>query len=108
MSLCELVVGGKDGLSPTEKTIIDRCVRLVYRDYLADPHPDKMPILQDLYDLIRKQSEAEAQQVATALEIYVTGSLNVFNHKTKELCYKGCKWLHSKNKAVTPFIAYAA
>jgi len=82
LSLCELVVGGKEGLSPTEKTIIDRCVRLVYREYLADPHPDKMPILEDLYNLIRKQSEPEAQHVATALEIYVTGSLNVFNHRT--------------------------
>ncbi|MCL2499791.1 MAG: ATP-binding protein [Defluviitaleaceae bacterium] len=82
LSLCELVVGGKDGLSPTEKTIIDRCVRLVYREYLVDPHPDRMPILEDLYNLIRKQTEPEAQHVATALEIYVTGSLNVFNHRT--------------------------
>ena len=82
MSLCELVVGGKDGLSPTEKTIIDRCVRLVYRDYMVDPSPDKMPILEDLYNLIKEQTEPEAQHVATALEIYVTGSLNVFNHKT--------------------------
>ena len=82
LSLCELVVGGKEGLSPTEKTIIDRCVRLVYRDYLTDPHPDKMPILEDLYNLLRKQSESEAQHVATALEIYVSGSLNVFNNRT--------------------------
>jgi len=82
LSLCELVVGGKDGLSPTEKTIIDRCVRLVYRDYMADPRPDNMPILEDLYNLLRKQSEPEAQHVSTALEIYVTGSLNVFNHRT--------------------------
>ena len=82
LSLCELIVGGKDGLAPAEKTIIDRCVRLVYRDYLADPHPDKMPILEDLYNLLRKQVEPEAQHVATALEIYVTGSLNVFNNRT--------------------------
>jgi type IV secretory pathway VirB4 component len=82
LSLCELVVGGKDGLAPAEKTIIDRCVRLVYRDYLADPCPEKMPILEDLYNLLRKQTEPEAQHVATALEIYVTGSLNVFNHHT--------------------------
>lgn len=82
LSLCELVVGGKEGLAPAEKTIIDRCVRLVYRDYLADPTPEKMPILEDLYNLLRKQSESEAQHVATALEIYVTGSLNVFNHRT--------------------------
>jgi type IV secretory pathway VirB4 component len=82
LSLCELIVGGKDGLAPVEKTIIDRCVRLVYRDYLADPHPENMPILEDLYNLLRSQSEPEAQNLATALEIYVTGSLNVFNHKT--------------------------
>ncbi|MDR1704323.1 MAG: ATP-binding protein [Clostridiales bacterium] len=82
LSLCELIIGGKDGLSPTEKTIIDRCVRLVYREYLTDPRPEKMPILEDLYNLLRKQTETEAQHVATALEIYVTGSLNVFNHRT--------------------------
>jgi len=82
LSLCELVVGGKEGLSPTEKTIIDRCVRLVYRDYLTDPRPENMPILEDLYNLLRKQPEPEAQHVSTALEIYVTGSLNVFNHRT--------------------------
>ena len=82
LSMCELIVGGKDGLSPTEKTIIDRCVRLVYRDYLSDPRPENMPILEDLYNLIRKQTEKEAMHVATSLEIYVTGSLNVFNHRT--------------------------
>jgi type IV secretory pathway VirB4 component len=82
LSLCELIVGGKDGLAPVEKTIIDRCVRLVYRDYLNDPRPEKMPVLEDLYDALRAQEEKEAQYVATALEIYVTGSLNVFNHRT--------------------------
>ena len=82
LSLCELIIGGKEGLSPTEKTIIDRCVRLVYRDYLANQLPEKMPILEDLYNLVLKQTEQEAQHIATALEIYVTGSLNVFNHRT--------------------------
>ena len=82
LSLCELIVGGKDGLAPVEKTIIDRCVRLVYREYLNDPCPEKMPVLEDLYNALRAQEEKEAQYVATALEIYVTGSLNVFNHRT--------------------------
>lgn len=82
LSLCELIVGGKDGLIPVEKTIIDRCVRLVYRNYLNDPRPENMPILGDLYEELRKQDEKEAQYIATALEIYVTGSLNVFNHQT--------------------------
>lgn len=82
LSLCELIVGGKDGLQPVEKTIIDRCVRTVYRDYLNDPRPENMPILEDLYNELRRQEEKEAQYIATALEIYVTGSLNVFNHRT--------------------------
>ena len=82
LSLCDLIIGGKDGLSPIEKTIIDRCTRLVYRKYLQDPKPENMPILGDLYELLRKQSEPEAQNIATALEIYVNGSLNVFNHRS--------------------------
>ena len=82
LSFCDIVVGAKEGLKPVEKTIIDRCVRLVYRDYLADPRPENMPILQDLYNCLRAQDEKEAQFLSTALEIYVTGSLNVFNHRT--------------------------
>ena len=82
LSLCELIVGGKDGLQPVQKTIIDRCVRLVYQTYLNDPRPENMPILEDLYNLLRAQEEKEAQYIATALEIYVTGSLNVFNHQS--------------------------
>ena len=82
LSLCELIVGGKDGLAPVEKTIIDRCVRIVYLDYLNDPKPENMPLLEDLYNALRAQDEKEAQYIATALEIYVTGSLNVFNHHT--------------------------
>ena len=82
LSLCELIVGGKEGLQPVQKTIIDRCVRLVYQTYLNDPRPENMPILEDLYNLLRSQEEKEAQYIATALEIYVTGSLNVFNHQS--------------------------
>ena len=80
--MCELIVGGKDGLQPVEKTIIDRSVRMVYQEFLADPKPEKMPILEDLYNILRNQKEPEAQRIATALEIYVHGSLNVFNHRT--------------------------
>jgi hypothetical protein len=82
LSLCELIVGGKDGLQPVERTVIDRCVRLVYRDYILNPTTAKMPTLQDLYELLCKQTEPEAKRLATALEIYVAGSLNVFNHET--------------------------
>ena len=82
LSLCELVIGGKEGLQPVEKTVIDRAVRGVYRPFLADPAPEKMPILGDLYDELLKQPEPEAARIAAALELYVSGSLNVFNHRT--------------------------
>lgn len=80
LSFCELIIGGKDGLSPTEKTIIDRCVRRIYDGYFNDPCPENMPILEDLYNLIKKQREPEAQNISAALELYVTGSLNVFKN----------------------------
>lgn len=82
LSLCELIVGGKDGLQPIEKTIIDRAVTTVYRGYLADPRPENMPVLGDLYEEIQRQPELEAARIAAALELYVTGSLNIFNHRT--------------------------
>lgn len=82
LSLCELIVGGKDGLKPVEKTVIDRCVRRIYQHYLSAPEPGNMPILGDLYDALRGQDEKEAQYIATALEIYVSGSLSAFNHRT--------------------------
>ena len=66
-------------MQPVDKTVIDRAVRNVYRDYLADPVPDKMPILGDLYNELLKQPEPEAARIAAALELYVSGSLNVFN-----------------------------
>ena len=82
LSLCELIVGGKEGLQPVEKTVIDRCVHQIYQEYFKDPVPEKMPLLDDLYEALLEQEEKEAHHVATALEIYVKGSLNLFNHRT--------------------------
>lgn len=82
LSLCELIVGGKEGLLPVEKTVIDRCVHRIYQRYFNDPRPENMPILEDLYNELLLQEEKEAKHVATALEIYVKGSLNLFNHRT--------------------------
>ena len=82
LSLCELIVGGKEGLQPVEKTVIDRCIHQIYQRYFEHPEPENMPLLEDLYDSLLEQDEPEARHVATALEIYVHGSLNVFNHRT--------------------------
>ena len=82
LSLCELVVGGKYGLSATERSIIDRCVKKVYDEYFKNPVPENMPILEDFYNALRSIDLPEAQHVASSLELYVTGSLNLFNHRT--------------------------
>ena len=82
LSLCELIIGGKEGLQPIEKTVIDRCVRLVYRELALGIGDRKMPLLQDLYETLCQQPEPEARRIATALELYCTGSLNMFNHPT--------------------------
>ena len=82
LSLCELIVGGKEGLQPVEKTVIDRSIHQIYHRYFVNPVPENMPLLEDLYNELLKQDEPEAKHVATALEIYVSGSLNVFNHRT--------------------------
>lgn len=82
LSLCELILGGRDGLQPIEKTVIDRCVRLVYRELSLGIGDGKMPLLQDLYETLCQQPEPEAKRIATALELYCTGSLNLFNHHT--------------------------
>ena len=82
LSLCELVIGGKEGLQPVDKTVIDRAVRNVYRPFLADPDPAKMPILGDLYDELLKQPEPEARGLALSSELFITGSLNTFAQRT--------------------------
>ena len=82
LSLCELILGGKEGLQPIERTVIDRCVRQVYREMALGLETAKTPLLQDLYEELLKQPEPEAKRVATALELYCTGSLNLFNHHT--------------------------
>ena len=105
LSLCELVVGGKEGLLPVEKTVIDRCVHQIYQAYFQDPRPEKMPLLEDLYKALLEQEEKEAHHVATALEIYVKGSLNLFNHRTnvdidnRFVCYDIGSWANSSRRS---------
>mgnify|MGYP002933051344 CR=1 FL=1 len=82
LSLCELVVGGRDGLQPIEKTVIDRCVRQVYREMALGLETAKTPLLQDLYEELLRQPEPEAKQIALSLELYTTGSLDIFGHQS--------------------------
>ncbi len=81
MSMLELVVGGS-GLTAEEKSVIDRCLPKIYEEYFSNPIPENMPILQDLYDMLKGQEEKVGKKLATEMEIYVSGSLNVFNHQS--------------------------
>ena len=82
LSLCELIMGSRNGIEAEEKSVIDRCLPIVYQRYFENPVPENMPVLGDLYATLRAQKEDQAQRIATALEIYVNGSLKVFNHQT--------------------------
>lgn len=82
LSMCELILGGRRGLEGDEETIIDRCVPKIYQKYLKEPIPENMPIFEDLYNEIKEQPEEAAKGLCTRLELYVTGSLKVFNHRT--------------------------
>ena len=81
LSLFELVVGEKK-LSAEEISVIDRCLPKIYKKYFDNPKKENMPILQDLYDMLRSQEEEVGKKLAVEMEIYVKGSLNVFNHHT--------------------------
>lgn len=81
ISMLELVVGGS-GLTAEEKSVIDRCLPKIYEKYFNEPEPKNMPILQDLYDMLKNQEEKVGKKLATEMEIYVSGSLNVFNHQS--------------------------
>ena len=79
LSLMELMMGK---VEPDEKSIIDQCLRRVYHRFFDDPSPEKMPVLQDLYEEIQKYGGEKARHVVDCMAIYVTGSLSVFNHRT--------------------------
>ena len=92
LSLCEQLIGsGK--LSAKEKSIIDRCTASVYRDYIRRDYQGKAPTLQDFHAELLQQSEAEARDVALAIELFTEGSLNTFAKPTnvdtdaRILCY---------------------
>jgi type IV secretory pathway VirB4 component len=82
LSLCECLIGGQYGLTSTDKGIIDRCVHIIYKEYVKDFDVSKTPTLKDFYAALLKQQEPEAKNLALSLEIYITGSLSIFANQT--------------------------
>lgn len=81
MSICETAKGM--GLTSNEKSIIDRCVKKLYKEFVAS-NGDKsyLPTLTDFYEILLRQNEQEAHDIATSIELYAKGSFDVFAHKT--------------------------
>ena len=82
LSLCELLVGGKNGLTAAQKTVIDRACKMTYEPYFANPAKNPVPTLKEFYKLLKKQPEKEAESIALSLELYIEGSLSVFANPT--------------------------
>ena len=79
LGLCEQCIG--DSLNSRQKSIIDRCVRKLYID-IARSREKYVPVMSDFYDILMEQPEEEAKDIALSLELFVNGSLNIFNHQT--------------------------
>ena len=79
LGLCEQCIG--DSLNSRQKSIIDRCVRKLYID-IARSKEKYIPVMSDFYDILMAQPEDEAKDIALSLELFVNGSLNIFNHQT--------------------------
>lgn len=82
LSICENILGGKTGLSPKAKSILDRCVRITYKDYMQNFDEKLVPTFKNFYKVLKNQKEPEAKDLAVALEIYAEGNLAVFSNKT--------------------------
>ena len=82
ISLCEIVVGGRYGLSSEERSVIDKCVQRIYKEFIENsPTADKMPLLSNLQNELKKEGDV-ALRVSNSLEMFVNGSQNLFNHHT--------------------------
>lgn len=79
LSLFEIMMGRVEA---DERSIIDLCLKQVYLPFIADPVNTPIPILEDLYLKILNYGTEQSRHIAECMQIYVTGSLNVFNHRT--------------------------
>lgn len=82
LSMLGALIGTRDGLTPTQRSLIDRCTVALYREYATEQDKRPMPTLSDLRDQLMATRHAEAVELANALEIYTTGSLNAFAQHT--------------------------
>lgn len=81
LSLFEQVIG-KGGVNAIQKSIVDRCLANVYKNYIKRGYTGKVPTLVDLCNDLKQQPETEALELATAMELFASGSHSTFAQKT--------------------------
>ena len=80
MTICETAKGSE--LTSNERTLIDRCVKETYHDFITSHgNMSKIPTFTDFYKNLVAMSEIEAKSLALSLELYITGSFNIFQAK---------------------------
>jgi len=82
LTICELLIGGREGLTGAQRSIISRACMLTYQPYFSNSKKHPMPTLLDFYNTIEKQPEPEAKALALDLELYIKGTLSTFAHPT--------------------------
>lgn len=82
LTLCELLVGGRQGLTAGQRSIVSRACTLCYQPHFANPAKNPVPTLKDFYEVLKQQPEPEARSLALSMELYIEGSLSVFAHST--------------------------
>lgn len=82
LTICELLVGGREGLTASQRSIISRACKICYAPFFSNPYISKMPTLRDFYRIIKDQPEREARNLALDLELYIEGTLSVFANST--------------------------
>lgn len=82
LTICELLIGGRSGLSAGQRSLLSRACQLCYQPYFANPKKNEMPTLKDFYTVLKQQPEQEARALALDLEIYIEGTLSVFANQT--------------------------
>lgn len=90
-SMIDIIIGKGRELDPVHQSIIDKCIRKIYRPYIDELTSrgetcdlNKCPTLSDLYQelLLMKNDRYEAGQLADVLYQYAVGSFNTFAHRT--------------------------
>ena len=81
LSLCEQIMG-KDNIQAGDKSLIDRSLKHIYKPLIQSGYKAACPTLTDLYNDLKAQPHERAHEIALALELFATGSMNMFAQPT--------------------------